>query len=282
MKKNILYSLLAAAGVVAAVVVAVIVINSSQDMSAFEDDGEEVRQKLIDSTDQTVKKDDLKKKKREKASANTNAQTVRREKPVRKTSAEEIEEREDLSAEEKKLMLDIENALDKEDLEALLATIEDVKVSTNTEIRSDFVDALAWFGKKGMLELLPFMADRDEDVAQSAIDAWTSSLSEISNEQTKANYVEAASSVLMDEDALDQMMTELFDCEEPVAIQALVNIIEGGGTPKAIEVAKENYEFITSEEYTTVEAAENWLREYAAENAEMEMEGDGEGAGAGK
>lgn len=178
----------------------------------------------------------------------------------RVSNAEMIAERDDLSPDDKRRMLAIDSALDEDDLEALLKALPDAAASTNAEVRSDLVDALGWFGKKAMLDLMPFMADADEDVRQSAIDNWNMALSDINSEKQKCSYIESAMTVLTDEDALDTMITELMDCDDRLAVQTIVNIISSG-TKEAVKAAKEQYEFQTGEEYTTIEAAETWLQE---------------------
>ena len=174
-------------------------------------------------------------------------------------------DREDLSPVEKRQLTAIQSALDAEDLKALLAVLPEASKSPNAEVRGEMVDALGWFGEEAMLELLPFMADRDEDVAQSAMDSWTMSLSEIENEREKATLVESAMLAIRDEDSLDSMIMELDDCDDLLAMQTVVNLIESPN-PKAARVAREHYEFITGEEYAGFDAAEKWM----AENYEIE------------
>lgn len=173
----------------------------------------------------------------------------------------EIEEAEgDMAPEDEKRMDAISDAMDEDNFTAVVALIPDVQTSTNAEVRSEMVDALGSFGKKALVELLPFMADPDSDVAENARDQWTMALSDVSNERSKCKYIEAAMGILTDEDALDSMMTELTDCDDYLAIQTIVNIISSG-TPQAVAAAKEQYEFITGEEYTNIADAETWLQE---------------------
>ena len=174
-------------------------------------------------------------------------------------------DREDLSPVEKRQLTAIQSALDAEDLKALLAVLPEASKSPNAEVRGEMVDALGWFGEEAMLELLPFMADRNEDVAQSAMDSWTMSLSEIENEKEKATLIESAMLVIRDEDSLDSMIMELDDCDDLLAMQTVVNLIESPN-PKAARVAREHYEFITGEEYAGFDAAGKWM----AENYEIE------------
>ena len=172
------------------------------------------------------------------------------------------EDDDDMSPDDRRLMEAIEQGQSDEDLEQLVKIIREVSASTNAEVRSELVDALGWFGVQGMNHLLPFMADSDEDVRESAIENWTSALSEVEDEGMRAQMIGAVMQVLKDEDALESMTNELIDMDEKIALQTLVDVIEGGEAPQqGVAAAREQYEFLTGEEYTTVEAANQWLVE---------------------
>ena len=167
-----------------------------------------------------------------------------------------------MSPEDRRLMDAIDKGRDEDDLELLVKVIPEVSASTNAEVRAELVDAIGWFDVKGMNHLLPFMADPDDDVRESAIDNWTSALGEVEDEKMRAHMVGAVMQVLTDEDALESMVNELIDMDEKVALQTLVDVIEGGkAAPQGVAAAREQYEFLTGEEYTTIEAANQWLAE---------------------
>ena len=174
----------------------------------------------------------------------------------------ESEDDDDMSPADRRLMEAIEQGQDDEDLEQLVKIIPEVSVSTNAEVRTELVDALGWFGVQGMNHLLPFMADSDEDVRESAIENWTSALGDVEDEGMRAQMIGAVMQVLNDEDALESMANELINMDEKIALQTLVDIIEGGkAAPQGVAVAREQYEFLTGDEYTTIEAANQWLEE---------------------
>ena len=167
--------------------------------------------------------------------------------------------RTDISEADRRLMQSIQSALDAENYESLIAVMPEVKASANAEIREDFVDALGWFGPEGMLEMLPFIADRDESVAESASGHWELALNQVDDSKDKCMLVESAMSVIRDRDSLDTMAQELVSCDEVDALQTLINLIDGPNQAAA-EIARERYEFITDERYSGVEAAEAWLQ----------------------
>ena len=168
----------------------------------------------------------------------------------------------DMSPEDRRLMDAIDKGRDDDDLEQLVKVIPEVSASTNAEVRAELVDAIGWFDVKGMNHLLPFMADPDDDVRESAIDNWTSALGEVEDEKMRAQMVGAVMQVLTDQDALESMVNELIDMDERVALQTLVDVIEGGkAAPQGVATAREQYEFLTGEEYTNIDAANQWLAE---------------------
>ncbi|MGN0854740.1 MAG: hypothetical protein ACI4R9_04390 [Kiritimatiellia bacterium] len=177
-------------------------------------------------------------------------------------------DREDLSAEDKRRLTAIQDALEKEDLPALIALLPEVAKSANDEVREEMVDALGWFGERAMLELLPFMADRNEDVAQSAMDNWTTALADVENQREKVALLESAMHVIRDEDGLESMIMELGDCDDVLAMQTIINLISSPNA-KASRVAREHYEFVTGEPYVDVATAEQWVRE------NCELDGNG-------
>lgn len=168
----------------------------------------------------------------------------------------------DMSPEDRRLMDAIEQGRDDDDLGQLVKIIPEVSASTNAEVRGELVDAIGWFDVKGMNHLLPFMADPDDDVRESAIDNWTSALGAVEDEKMRAQMVGAVMQVLTDEDALESIVNELIDMDERLALQTLVDVIEGGkAASQGIAAAREQYEFLTGEEYTTIDAANQWLAE---------------------
>jgi len=176
----------------------------------------------------------------------------------------DVDDRTDLTEEDKTFLKAIDKALDDEDFKALQAIAADASKSKTVEVRSELVDALGWFGTKAMAELTPLMADANEDVAQSALDNWTSALDDIENEDTKCALVEGVMSALKNPEMLESLVMEMNGCEDRRVIQTLVNLIGGNNVPAA-QAAREHYEFVTGDEFTTIEAAEKWLRENADE-----------------
>ena len=162
---------------------------------------------------------------------------------------------------EKKLAEDVEKALDEEDFELAKKCAPLALNCKDKEVRQSMVDTLGWFGEKALPELTPFLADPDEDIAESAMNEWDSAVSSIEDDGAKIGVTEMAMQVISDEDALESISGNYVGVDEKLAIESLLRVIEGGGSAKGIEKAKETYEFVTGDEFTDRAAAEKWIAE---------------------
>ena len=160
---------------------------------------------------------------------------------------------------DQKIMAAADAAIDEDDLDLARSLAEQALVSDNKELREMVVDALGWFGEEAMSELTPFMSDPDEDVAEQATSHWKDALQEVSDDGTKAGIVELSLNALKNKEILEDVANELMDIDELAALQVIVNVMEGGNDA-ATEALREVYDSITGEEWTGVDAAENWLQ----------------------
>ena len=160
---------------------------------------------------------------------------------------------------DQKIMAAADAAIEDDDLDLARSLAEQALASNNKELREMVVDALGWFGEEAMSELTPFMSDPDEDVAEQATSHWKDALQEVSDDGTKAGIVEMSLGALKNKDILEDVANELMDIDELAALQVIVNVIEGGNDA-ATEALREVYDSITGEEWTGVDAAEDWLQ----------------------
>lgn len=166
-----------------------------------------------------------------------------------------------LTTEERKLAKAIEDALDREDFALAARCAPQALQSRVRSIRESMIDTLGWFGAKALPELTPFLADADEDLAESAFDEWSMALNDIEDDVEKIATVERAMQVLSNEDQLDDISNEYIGVDEKLAVESLLRVIEGGGSENGIAKARETYEFVTGDEFESREAAEKWLAE---------------------
>ena len=179
-----------------------------------------------------------------------------------------VEELLKLTAERRDLFRRIFKASDPPNLKALVNLMQEAMNCDSPTVRSAIVGGLAGVGIEGMDALSEFLLDSDPDVAQQALDEFDTLLSEVEDEPAKIALCEKTMNFLRDEDAIRYIAVDLNGCDnQAAAVEALVRII-GGTNAKAAAVAKESYEFITEEEFTTAEAAKKWIDGYKADQQE--------------
>ena len=168
----------------------------------------------------------------------------------------------DLSAGDRKLAVAVQEALDADDFTAVLKAAHSAIKSKSPVVREAAVEALGWYGAEALPELTTLMADPDEDVAQTAISQWELALNEIEESETRAEIAAAVMKTLANKEALETIVCEITNQDDDfVILEVLVGIIEGCDNKAGVEVACEEYERLTGEEWTSIEAANKWLEE---------------------
>ena len=181
---------------------------------------------------------------------------------------------EDLPEPERKLCETLQEALDAEDLDKTLTAATEAMSSKNSEVRSHVVDALCWFGADALPELTVLMGDKDEDVAQSAINAWETALSEIDDPEMRINIAGLALKAVYDRDArtyigsqFSNAATEFIDAQEDEesALEARLKVVETvvemiDSTDGSLsDVGQDVYEEITGHKWISEDEAVQYL-----------------------
>jgi len=204
-----------------------------------------------------------------------------RTRPARATDADEEAGGADDSwtPAERALAARIEKALDDEDLPAAVACADAAQKCAVADIRQSCVDALGWFGGKALPELVPFLADADEDVRDSARSEIATAIADIEDEAARIGLVERIMAVLEDADFLEDISNEYLGVDEKLAVESLIRIITDGAAAAGVAQARETYEFVTGEEWTDAAAARRWIEEEytppEADAAETEVSENG-------
>ena len=175
-----------------------------------------------------------------------------------------------LSENDRKILINMQDALDAEDFRRVVQFALEAMKSPETEVRRKAVDALSWFGPKALPELTALMADSDEDVAQEARNAAESAVMDIENPSEKfdtaVSYMKAFKSdeegMAMFSGAVSLAATELL-CEtenSPGAcakvVNALQSLISIGG--QCGEEALDRYREITGYDWAGEAEAHKW------------------------
>ena len=161
---------------------------------------------------------------------------------------------------EQALMRQALAVIENDDLDGARELAEKAIGSSNAELRAMAVDALSWFGQNALVELTEFMSDANEGVAEEAKSSWMRALQEIEDDGLKAGVVELTLGKLKNKDILEDVANELVGIDELAAVQVLANVIDDGKNAKAVAAAKEAYNSITGDDWSGVDAAEDWLQ----------------------
>ena len=179
-----------------------------------------------------------------------------------------------LPAADRKLCEALQEALDADDAEKAISISAKLMASNNPEVRSHAVDALGWFGAEALPELTVLMGDTDESVAQSAINAWESGVSEIDDAAVRLKISGMAMKAIFSRDALQSIgaqfssaATELIDAggdandafdKRVEVVQSVVDMIDSSNLALS-DVGRELYEEITGHEWLNIAEAERYL-----------------------
>lgn len=177
---------------------------------------------------------------------------------------------------DRKLCEEVQAAMDADDSMTTIRLCSKLMSSSDPEVRSHVVDALGWFGAEALPELTTLMGDSDEDVAQRAINAWESGMSEIDDAQVRFKVAGMALKALANEDALQSIgshysiaATELIDSAEGeeaaldmrvMVIQSVVDMIDSANK-RLSDLGRGLYEDITGNEWLNVTEAEKYLND---------------------
>ncbi len=174
-----------------------------------------------------------------------------------------------LNDRQRKQISDIRSALDNNDKRRVLALVHEIQASDEwpdgvpKSVKKAAMDALAWFGAAGIVELADFIGDKDAEISQAAIEKYEEALSDIDlSDRERSLILVHAAKFVNDAEAMDTMMFELNNMRHSVGVETIKQIWENG-TPAAKSVLQDNVDFFTGEEnINTPEMLDKWLAEH--------------------
>lgn len=131
--------------------------------------------------------------------------------------------------------LALDDALDDDETERILAEAVRLKKHADPEVRSRVAFALAWIGMHGLPELTTMLTDPDPEVAEEVLDYWKTKLSQIESDADKADLLGAAAEVMADDlsdDLLFDMMMEGSFLDNEHALPLYVKLLETVTNPQ--------------------------------------------------
>lgn len=183
----------------------------------------------------------------------------------------------DLTELAREVLLSLQQALDDDDysgVKEVLSMCQNARsgeLSRSGKIKTDLipvllrrklVEAMGWFGAEAIPELIGFIADADDGVAQMSKDQFQLALEDTSlSDLERARIVSLAAQAVTDSDFLEQIFAEINDMRHSVGASTLVDICQNG-TEAAKALMPDAIEFFTGEDnIKTVEDVEKWLEE---------------------
>lgn len=191
---------------------------------------------------------------------------------------------EDYSPRERRLADKLQDASDDNDLGKIRKAVSDIMAQKNSELKKEAISALGFFGKNAIKDLMAFLSDPNQGVVDSATDTIAQAIDDMEDDEndSKAEFIESILSIkgLCGKDVVERFAGQLESLgasNERLSVQTMVNLIENKNVEEIVRARmKEAYQYITSEEYTTFEAAEKWyskkVSEEDAEAAEANAE----------
>ena len=178
------------------------------------------------------------------------------------------EEMSSLSKEHCIILDALRNAFEKENKVQVLQIVRDIQKTKGWEdstpkiIKEEALEALDWFGVDTLPEVVGFLADKDKEIRESAIDRFESAVEDPDiKEIDRANILVMAAQVITDSEALESMFFELNSMENTIAVEAIKKLwVSANETAKAL--LPETIELVTGEDdITTPKKLDAWLLE---------------------
>jgi hypothetical protein len=183
---------------------------------------------------------------------------------------EELRELTDLA---KKLLASLQAALDADDFDQIQSIVAMIERSPKGVLsktadgipgfmRKKLIEAIGWFGAKGIPEIVDFLGDENPEIAEAAMAQFELALEDVTlGDRARAEIVTMASKALHDSDALERIFMEISNMRNSVAAQTLVDVCTYG-TEEAKALMPDTIEFVTGEDnIETIDDIQKWLDE---------------------
>lgn len=278
--KKLLLPLTAAGALVA---VAVLLFNVLGGGAASSDPEDEGRKSLRIRTVNPSAKSERKTVRRSKGKDALTWKSVRIDDKSKPEFRLDEEEEAKLSDYCKRVLKDVQNALDKNDWKTLVVVLEKIKVkmveakargkNVNEVIpevvRVRAIEACGWFGADALPELVEALSVEDiqespevvEKLNEVTVEGYQDLIDDPHNDDyARAEYVKQFASFSHDSDGLDSIFMSINDMRNSVIADTVTTIMESG-TDEAKALMQEQVEFFTESEVKTTDDVAKWLEE---------------------
>ena len=170
--------------------------------------------------------------------------------PVKPNFLDDIDEDKKMTAEMKKLFLELQAALDLDDKKKVFALVNKLQLMDEwpdgipKSVKMKALQALSWFGASGMAEAVGFLADSDPEIRQESLSKFEEMLSDWDLGDTGiSEIIRQVVKVVHDKDALDAFYWELNNMRPTVKAETVLAIYDSQN-PDAISVLQDSMEFV--------------------------------------
>jgi hypothetical protein len=139
-------------------------------------------------------------------------------------------------------------------------------------MRSRALEAIGWFGKDTIVDLVPFLADADDDISDDAFDKFQMAVSECDDDREKSVIIATLMRAVSDEKQIDDMLNNLNDMRNSVKVDTIISILNDG-TDNARKVMLEQLGDYTDSDVSTIDDLKRWAVENQDEDDADEIYG---------
>ena len=196
-------------------------------------------------------------------------------------SADDGDDEAKLTPQQRSALKELQSALDEDDIKAVRRALDKMiaKVSSDgslaglpVTLRTRALEALGWFGKNAVTDLVPFLADPDSAVSEDAFEKFQMAIGECDDDGEKSLIVKTMMRALSDGEQIDTMLNNLNDMRNTVKADTIVSILTDG-TDKARQIMMDQLGDYTDSDVSTMEDLKRWVAENPDEDDADEIYG---------
>jgi len=197
------------------------------------------------------------------------------------------DEYDSLTPEMKKLIDDLQDALDAEDAKKVSKLAEQILVTQRKNgqdsvppyVRSKAVEAIGWFLPESLADLVAFMADSDPDVLQDVMDKFSEAIDDPDlGDRELSSILTSVAKVLTDEDAVESLFLAIeSDMRNSVAVDTYLKVWENGSDEVKSKIIESIADFTGEDDVTTPDALKKWLAENPDDEEDESFYAGGDG-----
>lgn len=192
----------------------------------------------------------------------------------------------ELPEEQRAVLVQLQEALDANDIKSVrraVSRLMELRRASGAIARvalNAAVEALGWFGKDALPDLVSFACEKDEEVAASAIDKMMDALDDSAlSDGERASWVKNLAKSLTDGDQIERVLSQLNNMRYSVRGETIKDIL-ANGTPNVQAAMKDQIELYTDSDVpASQEGVDRWLLMNPDDPGDADLYGGDPGSG---